>query len=180
MKYKLGDRVIFTDDILNYEGVIMQLDTMCRNDLRYQVVVTSGADDYGSSIAWLKESEIQGLVSDKTPTSETKAKLNFWEAREAALNGKKVKRIVTQVVYTPSQMLHPETPWYNVHFDGDWEIVEEPKHKTCYINVYLHNMCPWGAHETRALADSHACTDRVSCLAVTVDENGKLVEAKNV
>jgi hypothetical protein len=125
---------------------------------------------------WALQATEEDLV-DLVPTP--KKTINFWEARQAALDGKKVRRIGFTLLYSTEDFTD-HLNWDNNSINAAWEIVEEPKHKTCYINVYLHNMCPWGAHETRVLADSSACTDRASCLAITVDENGKLVEARNI
>jgi hypothetical protein len=121
------------------------------------------------------------LTSETRPEENKVNRINFWEAREAAKQGKYVKMVrdTDPTGISPKDMLGPSR-WENIHLDADWEIVEEPKHKTCYINVYLHNVCPWDAHDTQSGADSGASKDRVSCIAITVDENGKLVEAKNV
>jgi hypothetical protein len=136
--------------------------------ISYYVTLTGRASSFN-------ETE-QDLV-DLVPTP--KKTLNFWEARQAALDGKKVKTCLGPLCFSKEEFTNQDC-WSNELITADWEIVEEPKHKTCYINVYLHDLCPWGAHETRALADSGACTDRASCLAITVDENGRLIDAKNV
>jgi hypothetical protein len=52
--------------------------------------------------------------------------MNFWEARQAALSGKKVKVILKTMsaVYSPVEFLSI-TSWTRDVIEADWEVVEE-------------------------------------------------------
>jgi len=107
--------------------------------------------------------------------------LNFWEAREAALAGKKVRVVGGIPIYSEVDFTSNNS-WFNTAFNEDWEIVEEPVLKTYWVNVYRNSMGIPKA--SLALADTAAVDNvqqsRLSCLEITVDKNGKLIEAKNV
>jgi hypothetical protein len=117
------------------------------------------------------------LIAEYVP--ESKQTLNFWEAREASKQGKSVRCVTTQQIYPPKQLLDHDYAWYSVHFEAEWEIVEEPKHITHYLNIYPFRIRS-GQHTTKEQADHYAGSARLSCIAITVDENGKLIEARNV
>ena len=107
--------------------------------------------------------------------------MNFWEAREAARKGHTVRRRTTQVSYKPAEMLNPDTPWYSVHLDEQWEIVERPELSTYWVNVYRNSMgLPKAGKDIADRAAADSGLTRLSCLELTVDENGKLVSARNV
>jgi hypothetical protein len=106
--------------------------------------------------------------------------MNFWEARLEALKGKKVRKKEKLAVLSASDFQSNYT-WRNKDIDAEWEIVEEPKSITRYINVYDHNGVAWATHTTKHWADDNAYSeDRLSCLEIITDKNGKLISAKNV
>jgi hypothetical protein len=112
---------------------------------------------------------------------EVRASINFWEARQAALEGKTVKRLIAEdefCNYDSKDFLTRSMAPYEV--SGHWEMVEETKHETGYINIYSGNSYTWGIHPRKADADNNAKLSRIGTIAITVDENGKLVKAENV
>jgi hypothetical protein len=130
-------------------------------------------------------------VPSKTLTNETRPeenkvnRINFWEARQAALAGKKVRPIDRTLIdwdcFTDDEI--DNQIWSGTHFNADWEIVEEPVHVTYYVNVYRDSFSR--RYKSTEEADKARCRvmdvdTRLSCLAITVDENGKLIEAKEV
>lgn len=106
--------------------------------------------------------------------------MNFWEARQAALEGKKVKLIQGKHrwSYTSTQFLN-EPEWNKESISAEWEIVEEPKTITRYLNVYADGG-PWFSYTSKCDANLRPMGDRIGCLKITVDENGKLISARNV
>jgi hypothetical protein len=113
-------------------------------------------------------------------SSTPKKALNFWEAREAAKQGKAVKRLTNQHIYQPKAMLDPDYSWSSVHFESEWEIAQD--HKTYYINVYSQSLGLPKA--TKALAEitssSTSLSPLLSCIEITVDEKGKFIKGENV
>jgi hypothetical protein len=85
-----------------------------------------------------------------------KKPLNFWEAREAALAGKKVRRPEFGYVFTIEDFKN-YTSWHNTDLAAEWEIVEEPKRYTHFI---------------------YPTPD--TTIAVIYDENGKFVKGENI
>ena len=60
--------------------------------------------------------------------------MNFWEAREAAKQGKTVKMVADfALAIKPKDFLCDNT-WRNEHLDAGWEIVEEPTPRLHYIS----------------------------------------------
>ena len=118
-------------------------------------------------------------------TPSIKKLLNFWEARQAAKAGKKVK-IVGQEVGKDGglnwEMWQFVNGWSERELDAQWEIVEETKQQTYYLNVYKSGVS--SSYITIAEANRHNNVgntgDRLYIMAVTVDENGKLISARNV
>jgi hypothetical protein len=105
--------------------------------------------------------------------------LNFWEAREAALEGKTVKRLTAEdefCNYDSKDFLTRSMAPCEVN--GHWEIVEEPKLTTSYHNVYKYAIS--GSWDTLEKAREILSLNILSQIAITVDENGKLIEARNV
>jgi hypothetical protein len=94
------------------------------------------------------------LVAEFVP--ESKQILNFWEARQVALAGKKVKRTDCDDVYTVKDFEN-YTSWHNTDIAAEWEIVEEPEHTTHRFMI-----------------------NSKTTIAITVDEDGKLIKAENV
>lgn len=103
--------------------------------------------------------------------------MNFWEARQAALAGKTVKRIQgnTSWLYKPRDFQY-QVEWHVEAFEAEWELVEEPKLIKSYLNVYKDTHGT--AWHSKEIADG-AC-NRVGCLEIITDKNGKLISAKNV
>jgi hypothetical protein len=83
-----------------------------------------------------------------------KKTLNFWEARNAVLSGKLVRAVGGDRIFDATEF--NGTRWSHYELDSDWEIVEKPKYKTYQL------------------------TGELSGIAITVDEKGQVVEAKNV
>jgi hypothetical protein len=110
---------------------------------------------------------------------EPKKTLNFWEARQAALAGKKVRMVENfQNKVLDWNLWKEVNGWYEDEFNADWEIVEEPVRKTYYVNVYQVSLV--GIFNTKKDADDFSSPSRLNCLAITVDGDGKLVEARNI
>jgi len=123
---------------------------------------------------------VSGLPEDdsgKVELTSPKNALNFWEARQAALTGKKVRRggnpsIFNAKAFTESFL------WGTGDLDAEWEIIEEPKRFKKYVNVY-----PVGIGEfTDSEEDSQCLEDdeRVGIIEIIADSTGKLLSAKNV
>jgi hypothetical protein len=103
-------------------------------------------------------------------TMSNKRTLNFWGARKAVRSGKLVRAVGGDRIFDATEF--NGTRWSHYELDGDWEIVEEPRHKTYCVNVYDSYI-----GEGVAIDDT---SSRISCIAITVDENGRLIEARNV
>jgi hypothetical protein len=119
------------------------------------------------------------LTSETRPEENKVNRINFWEARHAALSGKKVKRLDNDLVFDKTCFV--EAGWTEEWLAADWEIVEEPKHITNFLNVYADGY--WARHTSKLDADAYKDRyedKRIACIAITVDEDGKLIEAKNV
>jgi hypothetical protein len=122
-----------------------------------------------------------GYESNSLP----KKTLNFWEAREAALAGKKVRKSAKDdgLTYSTDDFsVECECYFSTGEMALDWEIVEEPKLRTYYFNVYENTI--GGPKSSVGIANAVAANpsspDRKGCIEITVDENGKLVDAKNL
>jgi uncharacterized protein YfaP (DUF2135 family) len=104
--------------------------------------------------------------------------MNFWEARQAALEGKKVKRVGDKVYYS-TKAFTDITGWDNSHIASLWEIVEEPKATTSYLNIYsdFHGSL---THKSISEANDHKGKTAKSQIEIVTDANGKLISAKNV
>jgi hypothetical protein len=113
--------------------------------------------------------------------------MNFWEAREAALTGKKVRlnrdkisHTATGVVFTARDFENSYL-WCNEFIAAEWE-VEEPKTITKYIGIYK-GVCgysmgiPYFAVNDITGAKN---PDLINIIALTVDVNGMILEAKNI
>lgn len=103
--------------------------------------------------------------------------MNFWEARAAALEGKKVQMIGTtrSAPYEPD-MFRSMGYWTKSELDAEWEIVEEPKHKTYVVTIYKNYLAEPGG----GLVDCRENGPPINQIAITVDEKCRLVSAKNV
>lgn len=53
--------------------------------------------------------------------------MNFWEARQAALAGKKVKLTVPGHEFTPDEFMSDDYSFGNYEIKAEWEIVEGPQ-----------------------------------------------------
>jgi hypothetical protein len=107
--------------------------------------------------------------------------LNFWEAREAALAGKKVKKLSSDLIYTAKDFSVTSEFYFSTNEMGEeWQLVEEPKQYIRYFNIHKDTQT-WVAHSTEleAVRWSEARSSQ-PIIAITVDENGKLIEARNV
>jgi hypothetical protein len=83
--------------------------------ISYYVTLTGRASTFNET-----EQDLVDLVPTQTKT------LNFWEARAAALAGKKVKIAGPMGgTFSPNAFTHPEFDWNNQVLAMDWEIVEE-------------------------------------------------------
>lgn len=103
--------------------------------------------------------------------------MNFWQARQAALGGKRVKRVSNGYIYSPKVFLSNELDWSEPYFRDSWEIVEEPKLLYTYLNTYED--CHGQALNTKGQADAED-KGRTGCIEIITDEYGKLISVKNV
>jgi len=109
---------------------------------------------------------------------EPKKILNLWEAREAALAGKKVRVVGGIPIYSEVDFTSNNS-WFNTAFNEDWEIVEEPRVFKSYLNVYEDGHGQ--AWNTKKQADiERTCTKTNGCIEIVTDENGQLVSARNI
>lgn len=108
--------------------------------------------------------------------------MNFWEARQAALEGKKVRCVGENNTIRYSAYFQFADYFSNLEIEGDWEIVEEPKYRTYYINIYPHSI--GGPADSIDTANRRAGQDgmptRKGCIELVTDESGKLISARNV
>jgi hypothetical protein len=110
--------------------------------------------------------------------------MNFWEARAAALKGKKVKRLIGEDefsgAYTP--LYFQTRPMEPYEINGHWEIVEEPRTVVQYVNLYLRppgELSFGESHITRELALGVRYPDSIGMIEI-VTNSGRLVSARNV
>ena len=108
--------------------------------------------------------------------------MNFWEARQAALEGKTVKCWRAEWCSTyPAETFFSISLWSRDQIEGKWEIVEELKTTTKYLNVYPTHYGDWDIHSSTEDAHYHAHSNALlGTIEITVDENGKLISAKKV
>jgi hypothetical protein len=117
--------------------------------------------------------DLRELVS-----TSPKKTLNFWEAREAALSGKKVKQPENEVTYEKDDFLFRCMEASEIN--GDWEIVEEPKQYTRYFTIQTGTQT-WVAHSTELDAVHwREARSGQPIIAITVDKNGYFVGGKNL
>ena len=107
-----------------------------------------------------------------------KKSLNFWEARQAALSGKRVKKVDTDTEFTIDDFMSDDYSFDNYEIKADWEVVDEPKLFKSYLNIYKDGHGQ--AWNTKAQADSEANPGRVGCIEITTDENGEIIDTKKV
>lgn len=101
--------------------------------------------------------------------------MNFWEARQAALSGKKVKIVGEECIYTALNFAdwaegvddYGKMAWNNDSISAVWELVEKPEYQTVYIDL----------RDCGFLYTRHFSSGSIE---ITVDEKGKLISAKNV
>ena len=105
--------------------------------------------------------------------------MNFWEARQAAKAGKKV-RMVNDLRATYDKHSFTTLVWTSCEFDAEWEIVEEPSPIVQFVNIYPKNVLPCDVHPSIDSANAGALPHRIACLEIIVDEKGKLISAKTV
>jgi hypothetical protein len=106
--------------------------------------------------------------------------LNFWEARQAALEGKKVKRLLAEDEfsgpYTSTDFLTRQMAPCEV--SGHWEIAEEPETITSYMNVYNKGL--GDSRYSIEDCDMVAFPYRLGILEVVVNLDDKTATAKFV
>lgn len=122
------------------------------------------------------------LVLEVLEKSESKSPVSFWEARCAALAGFTVKKINSDLVYTAEDFSVTSEFYFSTgEMAEDWIVEETKVLRTFYFNVYTNTIGgPKSSLKTAdASAERHE-TDRKGCVQITVDENGQLVEARNV
>jgi hypothetical protein len=104
--------------------------------------------------------------------------LNFWEAREAALAGKNVKRLSGEDTFTEYDskdfLIRSMVP---CEINGHWEIVEEEQEITTYHQVFSDGTVGSGSYPR---LDHKGEKVRIAMIELTTDKNGKLIEARNV
>jgi hypothetical protein len=105
--------------------------------------------------------------------------INFWEAREAAQQGKEVRLVSRNLEYSAEEFLNT-IAWNSYAIEGEWEIVET-KRVTQYYSIFSKGHDAWlgSGHKTKELANSSR-PEKIGIIAITVDENGKLVEVEQV
>jgi hypothetical protein len=159
MKFKVGDkvRVILMDEV----GTIAEIDT---SNIPYLVKLDDGGDVWRSG----KELEL---------VQEPKKVLNFWEAREAALAGKKVRRGITDTIFTARDFIDDTFEWDNHDIKADWEIVEEENEIVTYHQVFSDGTVGSGSYPRM---DHTGEKVRIAMIELTTDKNGKLLNARNV
>jgi hypothetical protein len=106
--------------------------------------------------------------------------LNFWEARAAVFEGKTVQYTIDGFTYKFTPEEFSKASWSSQELGYEWQLVEEPKTFTQYVNVYPANGYDWVAHTQKLYANDRARKGRIGCIAITIDENGRLIEAKNI
>jgi hypothetical protein len=113
-------------------------------------------------------------------TPSIKKLLNFWEAREAAKQGKTVKCWKGKWCNTyPAETFFSISNWTTDKIDGKWEIVEEPKTFTQYVVPHKDGLSTAFDTEEKAKKYQSICNG-LSIIVITYDENGKLISAGNV
>lgn len=101
--------------------------------------------------------------------------MNFWEARQAALDGKKVKMLGSSDHYDLVSFTANFVQFDNAKINAQWEIVEEPKNYKAYVNIYADGMYKYGTHN--GITKDSDCKGTIE---IITDETGKLISAKNV
>lgn len=104
--------------------------------------------------------------------------MNFWEARQAAKAGKRVRVVaVNAAVILPKDFM-AANGWRNEHLDAKWEIVKEPLQVVTYHQVFSDGTVGAGAFPRLDTVGQD--NRRISMVELITDENGKLISAKNV
>lgn len=104
--------------------------------------------------------------------------MNFWEAREAALNGKKVKKIGKPFVHDKSSFGNTGCSWDYQDLQAEWEEVPET---IIYYTVPMtpNDAGPCFKSKTNAQNYFIEC-EGLSVIEFITDKNGKLISARNV
>jgi hypothetical protein len=110
--------------------------------------------------------------------------MNFWEARQAAKAGKKVK-IVGQEVGKDGglnwEMWQFVNGWSEHELDAQWEIVEEPKQAVHYYPVYSRGCDAWLGTRHKNEDDAISSDpDYIGRIEIITDEDGSLFSARNI
>ena len=105
--------------------------------------------------------------------------MNFWEARQAALEGKKVRRY-NDTVFTKEDFSCESFEWSGFDIDAEWEIVEEPKTITRFVTVYPDGGYDWAVSVKIKTSKTLARTGYLGRLEIITDAHGKLISARNV
>jgi hypothetical protein len=109
--------------------------------------------------------------------------MNFWEARQAALNGKKVKRADdTESLYIYNKVAMLSCGFEPEDIAADWVIIKEPEYKTYYVNIYSKSLGVPKDNERLAVEamNSYQGSPYLARLAITVDDEGQFISAKNI
>jgi hypothetical protein len=120
-KFKVGDRVNFSYGDSVYEGVIVENVDEVGKVWHYIEFTIDGR----TGSRWVSKPYVLGLIQ-----AAPKKTLNFWEAREATLAGKTVKRLIAEDefcnYYSKDFLTRSMAP---CEVNGHWEIVEQPKQR---------------------------------------------------
>jgi hypothetical protein len=105
--------------------------------------------------------------------------MNFWEARAAALEGKKIKIVSLEGVYTKLNFTNEygQVLWNNHSIESEWEIVEEANTTSWFF--YVDNIDFIGPYEHPSYSKLGK-DGKGNWIEVITDENGKLISARNV
>jgi hypothetical protein len=156
----------FKTNILEYT-----VDGVCRQDDRQLDIVAEYVKGKANPDASSVNANVQLSYGGKEM-------LTFWEAREAALIGKKVQRDsgVAGIRVMTADNIH-DTIWNEHDFAAEWEIVvEPPKHNSHVVVVYNNYL----SDPKDICIDSRKYGSPLNYIEITVDANGKLISARNV
>ena len=129
----------------------------------------------------IKDTKLLDLVAEYKEDL-TKKTINFWEARQAALEGKTV-RIVGEMggTFVKEAFTNTEFDWNNEVLSMEWEIVEEPARRTFYIIPFSYGgTATWKDKRVAQKFMLGLGGDALSVIEVTIDKDGRFIEGKNV
>lgn len=170
MKIELGKRYVRRDGTVS--GVLTG-----RQNYLYPFIDRARGSTYTADgkLFSRKEPDPCDLVAEYV--KEDPPTVNFWEARSAAMGGGRARLSGSMSSSWFDGSDFSTYSWGPAELAASWEIEVPPALTTKFINIYGPRS--WHLHDSDEQSMAHD-VEPISRLEITVDSNGKLIDAKNI